>query len=134
MARLKFFQVGIVTAVILMIAAGAFSGLQFYVKWGGECAYGERYARSSQTFGFPAPAIRVHSIYDRDEADPFQRNSLSYSIEPDGAALNLLALAAVLIFIGRVAERLLPRGARVHAADTVRANASSHPRALFRRA
>lgn len=133
MARLKFFQVGIVTALILMVAAGAFSGLQFYVKWGGECAYGERYARSSQTFGFPAPAIRVHSIYDRDEADPFQRNSLSYSIEPDGAALNLLALAAVLIFIRRVAERILPRGTRVKAIETGTTARSQH-RPLFRRA
>jgi hypothetical protein len=107
MACLKLIQFGIAMAVAL--AAGAFAGAQFYVKWGGECAYGERFNRSSQTYGFPAPAIHVRSTVDRAEVDPFQRNKTSFSVDPDAAALNFLALAAALIFAGRVAEKLFSR-------------------------
>jgi len=109
MLRLKNLRYSLATALVLGLAAGAFSGAQFYVKWGCECGYGQRYNRSSQTFGFPAPAIKANSIYDRAEVDPFKKNSVSYSVEADGLVLNILALAAVLIFVGRLSEKILAR-------------------------
>lgn len=120
------------SVVILMAVLAGFMTVQFRVGWGVGCAYGERYNRVTQTVGFPAPAINMHSVYDRDEVDPYLRASTSVSVEPSGAALNLLTLAATLFLIGRGVEKLLSRFAPSSASIAVTGTVSSGVRNLRR--
>jgi len=123
-----------VMVVILMLGVGAFAAVQFNVSWGSGCSYGERFNRSTQTFGFPAPAINLHSTIDRYEPDPFQRNTRHVSVEPSGLILNVLTLGAALVFASLGLRRLFARFHRSPAVEPLRAQRTGElRRALLRR-
>lgn len=133
MSRLKLGQFGIGTAVVLILAAGAFIGLQFIVKWGTRVGCGKSACTYSVKYGFPVAAFTKNTRVTNTGEDTPPIYMRWTSAEPLAVGINIVALISLLVLVASAAEKFFPRSAAINSTDTDSSTARNPRRPSFPR-